>query len=122
MSLLSTWRLTKDDDFRGRVCVAVYSAGLDILNSDEDQNSVRYKMALEAKNQNEITSIDFIWPLANNSTISGKSEQGASTDVIPDSDIQYVVSSVWNEVAALRYRTDSVVPSVVWPEQTVPVA
>lgn len=111
MTLKSTWQLTRSDEFRGRVSVAVFEAGVDIKNSGENENSDRYKLAVEATSQNNLASESFIWPIACNASISASAEQGV--EAVLDGDIQYVVATIWNEIATLRYPAIS--PSVITP-------
>lgn len=102
MSLKSVWYLVNDPEFRGRVSAAIYLAATDIVNSSDPETSARVKLAHTVRSQLSMMMDDFVWMVASNPSIAQVAEQGDSS-IIPDGDIQYVVSSIWNMLAEIRY-------------------
>ena len=79
---LDIYNLAHDDTFRKRVQCAVYLAGRDVLNDGLEKNSARHILARQSQSA------------AEDPTEVGEVEAGA-----PDSDLDFVVASVWGEVA-----------------------
>lgn len=95
MSYLAVSRLVKDEDFRGRVHVAVFTTAQFIINEDGfDPESPRGRLALQATRLDEPVLDRFVWACATNPAISAaeSAEKGSSVD----NDLLFVVSSVWN--------------------------
>lgn len=101
MALSTVWALVNDAQFRGRVVVAIYKAAAAILNGDDPVESSRYKLAREAKDGATMLVGAFIWDVASNPSVEQKGADGQET--VTDSDIEYVVSSLWDGIATLRY-------------------
>lgn len=95
--LLATWQLVNDQKFRGRIAAAIYKAAENIVNEGGTPESDRFKLANQVR-IGPANKIDwFIWKVASNPSIASESVDGQAN--VPDGDIDYVVASVWDEVA-----------------------
>lgn len=114
MTLSTTWTLVNNDDFRGRVIVAVYKSAVNILNGTDPVDSPRYRLAREAKDQATMLVTSFIWDVSSNASIELAAATGQ--EEVPDGDIEFVVAALWDSIAMLRYPP----PPVAAPVTTMP--
>lgn len=118
MSFLDTAALTRDGEFQERVQVAVVAAALDILGEDpgtSPQASTKRQM-LAHRALLDIGSAygAFTYAVAANPTVVATfADNGRSSAAIPDGDIAYVVSSVWNDIAGVTSFDDQAAPATV---------
>jgi len=102
---LDQYRATKSDDFRGRVIACVRKVAVFVLNEDTTTPSYNPRRNLAEAiiaNPLETKIIDaFVWECAVNGTIESTIQEDGSA-VAPDSDFEYVVNVVWNNVVNLQ--------------------
>lgn len=95
---LQTFRLVRDADFRARVQVAAFKIAQDVLNDgDPDQAGPRYTLARQAFRLDDPVVDKFAWACATNPTIAAA--EATSPNSSADSDLDFVVASVWDKVA-----------------------
>lgn len=102
---LDQYRATKSDDFRGRVTACVRKVAVFVLNEPTNTPSYNQRRNLAealVANPLEKKIIDaFVWECAVNGTIEATiAVDGSAT--APDSDFEYVVNAVWNNVVNLQ--------------------
>lgn len=95
---LETYNLAHDADFRKRVQTAALIDARDILNDGaEDQSGPRYTLARQAARLDEPVVDRFAWECALNPTVAAA--EVAARGSAADTDLAYVVASVWDSVA-----------------------
>lgn len=95
---LDTYNLAHDESFRKRIQTAALIVARDIINDgSEDQWDPRHTLAKQAVRLDEPVVDTFAWEAALDPKIAAAevSTPGASSD----SDLGFVVSTVWNRVA-----------------------
>ena len=97
---LDIYNLAHDDTFRKRVQCAVYLAGRDILNDGLEKNDARHTLARQSQSLEDFVLARFAWACASNPAILAiLAAEVKSAGSSLDGDLDFVVASVWDEVA-----------------------
>ena len=94
---LDIYNLAHDDTFRKRVQCAVYLAGRDVLNDRLDKNSACHILARQSQSLEDFVLDRFAWACASDPAILAAEVQSAGSSL--DGGLDFVVASVWDEVA-----------------------
>ena len=94
---LDIYNLAHDDTFRKRVQCAVYLAGRDVLNCRLDKNSACHILARQSQALEDFVLARFAWACASDPAILAAEVQSAGSSL--DGGLDFVVDSVWDEVA-----------------------
>lgn len=96
MAFIDEWNLVNDKVFRGRVSIALFHAALQILEEDPEtvNHAARVQVASSVRSNPEGAVQWFILYVATNPNIASMGPVSSN-----DSDISWVISSVWDLVA-----------------------
>lgn len=103
MALADSAALMNDTLFRDRVTVAVVRRATMVADEAADAGDVvagkRAALATQALTNVAAVAANFQWAVAANPTVSASAAGGQAN--VPDGDIEYVVASVWNDLAGV---------------------
>ena len=98
---IDIYKLTTNEQFRNRVQTSVFLTSRDILNEEIPEGAMfapRYNLARRATSLDALALNRFVWECAANPAIAAA--EITSLGSARDGDINYVVSTTWNSIAA----------------------